>query len=85
MNTAYPLGQATTPGHQVVECIFPESLLLCGGGSLDQGTVDITLFGCVPGDEPCGSEAITFREVNERGAHGVMVGELGGKYFQLQG
>ena len=32
VNTAYPLGQATTPGHQVVECIFPESLLLCGGG-----------------------------------------------------
>lgn len=54
-------------------------------GSLDQGTVDITLFGCVPGDEPCRSEVITFREVKERGAPGVMVGELGGKYFQLKG
>lgn len=54
-------------------------------GSLDQGTVDITLFGSVPGDEHCGSEAITFHEVSEGGAHGVMVGELGRKYFQLQG
>ena len=24
---------------------------------MDQGTVDITLFGSVPGDEHCGSEA----------------------------
>lgn len=61
------------------------SLFYCVEGSLDQGTVDITLFGCVPGDEPCRSEAITFREVNERGAPGVMVRELGGKYFQLKG
>lgn len=33
MNTAYPLGQATTPGHQAIERIFPESLLLRGGVS----------------------------------------------------
>lgn len=51
--------------------------------SLDQDTVDITLFGSVPGDEPCGSVVLTFHEVNER-EDGVMVGELGGKYFQLK-
>lgn len=84
VTTAYSLGQTTTPGHQVIKCIFPRVSCILWKVCLGQGTVDITLFDCAPGDWPCCSEAIPFCEVNVRVAHGVMVGGLGGKYFRLK-
>lgn len=69
VTTAYSLGQTTTPGHQVIKCIFPRVSCILWKVYLGQGTVDITLFDCAPGDWPCCSEAIPFCEVNVR-VHG---------------
>lgn len=85
MNTAYPLGQGYNPGHQAIERIFP-GVSSIGGGVSDQGTVDITLFGCVPGDEPCRSEVVTFRGGEGEGPLGwECCWGIGRKYFQLKG
>lgn len=84
-NISSIFAQARTPGHWVIKCIVLWVCCILWRRCLSQGTVNIALCDCVPGDGPCPSEVITFYEENVRVAEGVVTSSrLGGKYFGLR-